>query len=377
MEKIGRGPNSRYKKLTSAAIFRRPRTVYGDNQIGAVVPAANTIAGAANVYGNNTSCYLSASALSSTVTAPNIYASNISAYASTRSDGTSTASVTTAAYGLKSTVYANQPNATIASAYGVYSRVYASNSATITNAYGIYVGDTGTTGTITNKYALVTHPTAGNVGIGTTSPGTGGSNALVLGNGSKPTALTDAAGLYAADVSGTTELFSFDEAGNETQQSPHAGDAPNSLYDPEDGIPMIIKEVQHFLGYVRYTNQTRQAWLAGMTDAEKSALPAKKRTCVYMESFADHNTRLRLTGAKALNKLDWEAEQQAIKARRDSEIVAARKAKAELQTSIATEKDEDRKADLIQQEANTKIPAEHTIKVPPARLRAALDASRW
>lgn len=59
----------------------------------------------------------------------------------------------------------------VTNAYGVFSRVDNSNAAgTITNSYGVYIADPILTGTITNKYALVTGPTAGNVGIGTITP---------------------------------------------------------------------------------------------------------------------------------------------------------------------------------------------------------------
>jgi len=42
---------------------------------------------------------------------------------------------------------------------------------TLGTFYGEYIGSGGGAGTVTNRYALVTEPGAGNVGIGTTSPG--------------------------------------------------------------------------------------------------------------------------------------------------------------------------------------------------------------
>jgi hypothetical protein len=63
-------------------------------------------------------------------------------------------------------------SANVTSAYAGYFRV--DNSSTsgsvLTNAYGLYVAPPTTTGTITNKYALITDAGAGNVGIGTTGP---------------------------------------------------------------------------------------------------------------------------------------------------------------------------------------------------------------
>jgi hypothetical protein len=56
---------------------------------------------------------------------------------------------------------------TLSEYYGVFAEE-PSGSGTTTTSYGLYVG--GTSATVTNKYALATEPTAGNVGIGTTTP---------------------------------------------------------------------------------------------------------------------------------------------------------------------------------------------------------------
>jgi hypothetical protein len=253
---------------------------------------------------------------------------------------------------------------------------------TITNMYDIYLASPSSGGTVTNRWGIYQANTAnnsfgGNVGIGTANLGTGGSAALVLGNGSKPTSLSNAAGLHAGVVAGTTELFGFDDGGNQTQLTPHAGDAPDWVYDAADGLPLLVREVQYFLGYVRYTNQTRQARLTGMTDAQKSALSAQQTTCVFTESFADHNARLGLTGGAALVKLDWETEQQSIKAIRDAEVLAAKQSLENLQAAIAATQDPDIRAELIQQESTIIVPDQYIIKDPPPRLKAALDSGNW
>ena len=223
---------------------------------------------------------------------------------------------------------------------------------------------------------------AGNVGIGTTDVGTGGSRALVFGNGSKPTSLGNVAGLYAKDVGGTTELYSFDDLGNETLQSPHAIDAPEWLYDSEDGLPVIIKEVQHFLGYVRYTNLTRQARLSGMTDDEKKMLKSGQRTCVYKESFADYQAR---TG-EVLAQLDWDTEQANIKTQKDAEREGMIASQAKLTAAVAEKGAqiaraggaEDKAAvekDLAESQqalSSLKVPDVYQVKPMPARLQAAL-----
>ncbi|MGA9210460.1 MAG: hypothetical protein WB347_21880, partial [Terriglobales bacterium] len=77
---------------------------------------------------------------------------------------------------------------------------------TLSNFTGLYIGSPGGTGTVTSKFALVTEPNAGNVGIGTTSPTvplevagnlTVDSPGVIAGNGSKLT------NLPAGQLSGT------------------------------------------------------------------------------------------------------------------------------------------------------------------------------
>ena len=148
------------------------------------------------------------------------------------------------------------------------------------------------------------------------------------------------------------------------------------MYDADDEVPMIVEEIQRYAGFVRYTNQTRQARLTSMTDAEKSALSTLQRTCVFKESFEEHNARLGLGGESALVRLDWDFEQQAMKSARDAEIQAALKARADQGVAVAAARDANVKAELIQQEAPIQIPEEYVIRQMPPRLRAALDASK-
>jgi hypothetical protein len=375
-------------------------SIYSTNQTAAIAPLEGATAGANSVYGSYITGSVQATSSASAASTTTLVGTKSCATATARTDGTATATAYNA-FGLLSNVSATYSGAHINNAVGVFSQVWAQNAtATLDAAYGVYIQNgkaASNTGTILNQYGLYIEDQnlgtdtkyaiysaggenhfGGNVSIGTAVQGSNGSAALVFGNGTHPTSLNDAAGLYAKDDgAGTTKLYVFDEDGNENLVTAHTVDAPDWLYDEEDGIPMIVKEVQHFVGYVRYTNQTRQARMAGMTDAEKSRLPLARRTCVFTESFAGHNARLGLTGSKALAKLDWDTQQQAIKARRDAEIAAAGKAKAELQTAIANERDEEARADLISQEAKMKVQTEYVMKTPPARLRAALDAARW
>lgn len=126
--------------------------------------------------------------------------------------------------------------------------------------------------------------------------------------------------LYAKDVAGTAELFAMDEAGNETQISPHAMDGPADFYDLADEFPHVVKEVNHYTGHVRYIHHSRfvramQALLNGTrTLAQLQALPAAERRIHFTETFAEHNAR---TGS-GLVKRSWAADQAAKQADYDA-----------------------------------------------------------
>jgi len=93
-------------------------------------------------------------------------------------------------------------------------------------------GATGTTlRSLTTRVAV--KGTTGSVGIGTTTPASGGGYpCLIMADaGSDPTGIsTNCAGVFAKDVSGTTEFFAIDEGGAATQLTQHAKDGPDSIY---------------------------------------------------------------------------------------------------------------------------------------------------
>jgi hypothetical protein len=142
-----------------------------------------------------------------------------------------------------------------------------------------------------------------------------------------------------------------------------------------------VKEVQYFLGYVRYTNQTRLARISTMTDAEKASLSPAQRTCVIKENFAEHEAR---TGEQ-LTLLIWEEEQAAIKERSDAErrkmidqanqlnaTIAAKTQEATRAKGISATATQGELARLQQQRAALTIPEEYVIKPVPERVRAAM-----
>lgn len=134
---------------------------------------------------------------------------------------------------------------------------------------------------------------------------------------------TNSARIFAKDVAGTAEVHVRDEAGNETQISPHAMDGPADLYDLADSPPHVVKELNHFIGGVRYLNVSRACMLleellkairSGITLPNiRTALQAKPVGAVDLyrtESFAQHNTRL----GTSLVKLDWDTIQNGLQA---------------------------------------------------------------
>lgn len=136
--------------------------------------------------------------------------------------------------------------------------------------------------------------------------------------GAAPGAITGSAQIYSKDVSGTTEAFVMDEAGNETQLSCHRMDGPAWLYDEDDPFPRVLYDANYYLGVVRYTNESRKAALLELMLADPAALaalPADAKKLTHTETFAEHNARLELAGEKALTVRDWDADQEAIKQR--------------------------------------------------------------
>jgi hypothetical protein len=89
------------------------------------------------------------------------------------------------------------------------------------------------------------------------------------------------------DVSGTAELFVCDEAGNETQISPHSATAPAWLYESGQGATEPVSFSWNcFTGLCHYQHRaTGRRWV---------------------ETLAEHNARLGYEGERALVLLDWD-----------------------------------------------------------------------
>jgi len=169
-----------------------------------------------------------------------------------------------------------------------------------------------------NTHMAITE--GGNVGIGTTTFGTNASGVIGIGNATAPTSSpADMVQLYAKDDAGSSRLYVRNEAGTETVLSPHAADAPSSLYDRPPGVEEMHRSANYYLGTIVFTNvDRRNALMQKQLNGEE--LP-EDRTFTVIETFAEYNAR---TGAD-LQVEDWDANQQAMFDAQE-EKVAARQA---------------------------------------------------
>ena len=207
---------------------------------------------------------------------------------------------------------------------------------------------------------------------GAAAPTANGTGVMAFAQASAdPTPASNTACIYAKDNGGTVEMRVCDEAGNVQDISPHTNLAPAWMYDDVAlGIMCSITEsIQYYIGKVVYEAHSREKYLAGLTSAERDALPVEKRKCLHVETFAEHELR---TGRK-LVKWDWSAVQEAQRLRRDQEVADTQTKLAELDAQIADAKDEKAAAELTAEKEAIAVPEAYTKKPVPTRI-AALTA---
>lgn len=126
---------------------------------------------------------------------------------------------------------------------------------------------------------------------------------------------TDCARIYAKDTSGTAEVFVMDEAGNETQLSPHAAGAPEWFYDIGEKVDHVYYSANHYLGRIEWTNETRKASLLQrqIFGEDLSAISNEAKTFYFVETFEEYNWRCGLTQTDNgyLTARSWDSDQTA------------------------------------------------------------------
>lgn len=158
---------------------------------------------------------------------------------------------------------------------------------------------------------------AGVLGFRGRASTTAGAVLEILQSASGGTPSSNSARIYSKDVSGTAEMFVMDEAGNETQISPHNTAAPESLVD--SAFDEIGYTANYYTGIITYTNKQRQ--IAGRSDAQ------------FFETFEEHNLRI---GAD-LAISDWDTVQADHVAKREEERAAWAVSKAEWEANPENE----------------------------------------
>lgn len=150
----------------------------------------------------------------------------------------------------------------------------------------------------------------GNFNLGTSSFGASAAKVLGLGNATAPSS-SPASMVQLWSDSG--ELKVRDSSGNVTTLSPHAGDAPEFLYDDDAQPPHISREANMFAGTIRFVNHTRAARLQQrLFDGQSLPKDPLKRKTIHEETFAEYNKRLGLSKGdpQFLVQESWDANEE-------------------------------------------------------------------
>lgn len=132
---------------------------------------------------------------------------------------------------------------------------------------------------------------------------------------------TNSARIGAEDVAGTAELIASDEAGTETQLTPHAPDAPADFYDGNAANRIndsVLRSINTYIGRAEFINLTRLARLVERIAAGDlvgvQAMPPARRQIYHAEQLADYNAR---TGRAKPVRI-WQQVQDSHQARYDA-----------------------------------------------------------
>jgi len=114
----------------------------------------------------------------------------------------------------------------------------------------------------------------------------------------------------------------MDEAGNETQISPHAAGAPSWFYDIGEKLDHVYYSANYYAGRIEWTNETRKADLMQrqLLGEDLSTLTTQEKTFHLIETFDEYNTRMGYDKGDAgcLCVRDWQTDQDTKQAAYDA-----------------------------------------------------------
>lgn len=239
----------------------------------------------------------------------------------------------TSAYGVRSSIYKDTGMADISTGYLFYGAISG-----CTTEWGIYLtGETNNT-------------VSGNLMIGTTTVATGtASKILIFGdNGGDPTPGTNTAAIYAKDVTGTVELYTCDEAGNDTLQTPHTQNYPEDIEVNLD-FPQVNVDSNKFLGIKRFIAMCKMAELVQQLSWDAGLLSKDKRIVAYEQ----------------IDKLDWDSVQSENVKIRENEIAETIKNIQKLESLRESTSDEEQIKEIEKQLSEITIPEPVSVKPVP------------
>lgn len=154
---------------------------------------------------------------------------------------------------------------------------------------------------------------SGNFGIRSNAFGTSSVGVVSIGNGTAPTSSpANSVQLYAKDVSSSSELFVRDEAGNQTQLSPHAAGSLEEAFPGADDksvpLPMVIHHRNEYVGCEEWIHLSQLAQAVEELTGKKFIYrrPLEKRDWKADQNVAREEQQAKIDKWEA-RKAEWEA----------------------------------------------------------------------
>jgi len=189
---------------------------------------------------------------------------------------------------------------------------------------------------------------AGNIGLGTTTPGgssTTGTCVISIANGTAPVGgVANQVSLFSADVSSSAELFAMDEAGNTPQLTPHPSNFLDTLPTQNYEYPWAYTSTNAFLG---------KKITVDMMGAIRAIEKLSNKKFIYLENLPPEEI------------IDWDTIQEKYFAESQDKIAKAKVALDNIQKLLESESDLDKIRLLQEMKNDIVIPEPYIKKSPP------------